>query len=73
VKDAAAAFPVADVRVEQGRSQQGHLIDVQGDPKFHLTTDVEDLFTQALPLAAAAKPARKKARPPKRSYRQGEI
>jgi L-Lysine epsilon oxidase N-terminal/L-lysine epsilon oxidase C-terminal domain len=76
VRDMPAGFPVADLRVEQGRAEKGVLIEVQDDPTFHLTEDVEDLF--APPAATtlettAARRARTTAAPPKRTYRQGEI
>ena len=75
VKEAPSALTVADLRVEQGRSDQGKPIDLDQDAKFQLTEDVEKMFAGALPVAAplTASRARQTAPPPKRSYRPGEI
>jgi hypothetical protein len=80
VEHAPASLPVHELRVEQGRHQKGSPIDVARDPKFQLTTRMEDLF-EVKPEAADAVPTAVKARagappkapPPKRRYRQGEI
>ena len=72
VEHAPSALPVADVRVEQGRNQQGTLIQVEDDPKYHLTEDIEDLLVQPAKTLFRAR-ARAAAAPPKRSYRQGRI
>ena len=73
VRSVTTSFPVADVRVEQGRSQKGKPIEVRDDPKFHVTEDVENLFVDVAQATALTSPPRKTAPPPKRSYRQGEI
>ena len=70
-----------DLRVEQGRNQNGALIDDErDDPKFHLTEDIENLFPDktvspqaGVVMAASRSKIRKVAPPPKRSYRPGEI
>jgi hypothetical protein len=79
VKQLPAAMPVRDVRVEQGRNQDGSLINDNHDPKYYSTEDIEDLFEdKPIPavttVQAVPKPvARKPAPPPKRTYRQGTI
>jgi hypothetical protein len=79
VRDPPAALPIPDLRVEQGRSQNGAPIKVEDDPKFQVTEDVENLFAGALPAVAsltasfARRTATATAPAPKRSYRQGEI
>jgi hypothetical protein len=79
VKDG-ESLPIQDLRVEQGRHQKGVAIDDSGDPKYHLTANVEDLFeprqaaaAQLSPAAARAQPVGPIRPPPKRTYRQGEI
>jgi hypothetical protein len=71
VANAPASLPMQDLRVEQGRSQNGKLIRDQDDPKYHLTEDMEQLLASAQPSGLRA--PRTTAPAPKRSYRQGRI
>ncbi|WP_316395230.1 LodA/GoxA family CTQ-dependent oxidase [Bradyrhizobium sp. 33ap4] len=80
VEGAPASLPVQELRVEQGRHHKGVPIDDTGDPKYHLTAKVEDLFDGKPASAALTSPAVNRSRPattiqppPKRRYRQGEI
>jgi hypothetical protein len=72
VEHAPNALPVQDLRVEQGRNQKGKLINVEDDPKYHVTEDIENLFVQPPKTLIQAGP-RTTAPPPKRSFRQGRI
>lgn len=74
VKSPPDSLPVQDLRVEQGRSDKGEMIDVTTDAKFHAVEDIESLFVpQTMAGLSQRRAERTTAPPPKRSYRQGEI
>src|SRR5262249_51212888 len=74
VENPPASLAVKDLRVEQGRTQNGAPIDdAKNDPKFQLTEEIENLFAEPSAGLMQARAARIPAPPPKRSYRQGEI